>query len=266
MEGVAYLNARIRLKMDEQFPVFTQYLLDSLYPHYLATTPAMGIIAIYPKADAGLKEGVVHPRGSALVASLGGDATLPVQFRTGFDVTLWPIKVGGVEYLPSRAAVASATDGAPGEAALRIRLDATSAAAIAEMGIDALDLFFDGGGDTPNLVHQQVLSECTGVRVVAPERGRRTAWLEPAGMPQAMGFGEDEALLPNEARSFRGLPPARRIFCVAREVPLREADRVEGGDGAGGQGGRHRHPVPPRDSRSRLGRCRPTPSSCSRHR
>ncbi len=42
MEGVAYLNARVRLKMDEQFPVFTQYLLDSLYPHYLAPAPGDG--------------------------------------------------------------------------------------------------------------------------------------------------------------------------------------------------------------------------------
>ena len=214
MEGVAFLNARVRLKMDEQFPVFTQYLLDSLYPHYLATTPAMGIVTITPKDDAGIKGGVVHPRGSALVASLAGDATLPVQFRTGFNVTLWPIKLGGVEYLPTRAAVAAATDGAPGDAALRLRLDATSAAAIAEMGIDTLTLFFDGGGDTPNLVHQQVLSECVGVRVVAPERGRRTAWIEPAGAVEAVGFAEDEALLPNEARSFRGYRLLAEYFAL----------------------------------------------------
>jgi type VI secretion system protein ImpG len=214
MEGVAYLNARVRLKMDEQFPVFTQYLLDSLYPHYLATTPAMGIVAITPKDDPGIKAGALHPRGSAIVASLAGDATLPVQFRTGFDVTLWPIKLGGVEYLPTRAAVAAATDGAPGDAALRLRIDATSAATIAEMGIDALTLFFDGGGDTPNLVHQQMLSECVGVRVVAPERGRRSAWIEPAGPVDPVGFGEDEALLPNEARSFRGYRLLAEYFAL----------------------------------------------------
>ncbi len=214
MEGVAYLNARVRLKMDEQFPVFTQYLLDSLYPHYLATTPAMGVVAVRPKDDAALKGGAVHPRGSTLVASLAGDATLPVQFRTGQEVTLYPIKLGGIEYLPTRAAVAAATDGAPGDAALRLRLDATSAAAIAEMDIDALPLFLDGGGDTPNLVHQQLLSECVGVRVVSPERGRRTAWIEPAGPVEAMGFAEDEALLPNEARSFRGYRLLAEYFAM----------------------------------------------------
>jgi len=214
MEGVAYLNARVRLKMDEQFPVFTQYLLDSLYPHYLATTPSMGIVTIRPKDDAGSKRGIVHPRGSALVASLAGDATLPVQFRTGQSVTLYPIKLGAIEYLPTRAAVAAATDGAPGDAAIRLRIEATSAAAIAEMDIDALPLFLDGGGDTPNLVHQQLVSECVGVRVVSPERGRRSAWIETAGPVEAMGFAEDEALLPNEARSFRGYRLLAEYFAM----------------------------------------------------
>ena len=214
MEGVAYLNARVRLKMDEQFPVFTQYLLDSLYPHYLAPAPAMGIVAIRPKDDAGSKGGITHPRGSSLVASLAGDATLPVQFRTGSDVTLWPIRLGNVEYLPTRAAVAAATDGAPGDAALRLRLDATTAASIAEMDIDTLPLFFDGGGDTPNLVHQQMLSECAGVRVVAAERGRRTGWIETAGPVEAMGFAEDEALLPNDPRSFRGYRLLAEYFAM----------------------------------------------------
>ncbi len=164
----------------------------------------MAIVAIRPKDDAGSKVGIRHPRGSSLVASLTGDATLPVQFRTGTDVTLWPIKLAQVEYLPTRAAVAAATDGAPGDAALRLRIEATSAAPIAEMGIDALPLFFDGGGDTPNLIHQQMLSECLGVRVAAAERGRRTAWIEPAGPVEPMGFAEDEALLPTDPRSFRG--------------------------------------------------------------
>ncbi len=229
MEGVAYLNARVRLKMDEQFPVFTQYLLDSTYPHYLATTPAMGIVAIRPKDDAGIKGGVLHPRGSALVAALTGDATLPVQFRTGFDVTLYPLKLGGVEYLPTRAAVAAATDGAPGDAALRLRLDATTAEAIAGMGIDQLPLFFDGGGDTPNLVHQQVLSECVGVRVVAPERGRRSAWIEPAGPVEPLGFTEDEALLPNEARSFRGYRLLAEYFALPEKFRFAKLTGLKAG-------------------------------------
>lgn len=40
LEGVAFLAARIQLKLDAEFPRFSQRLLEMLYPHYMAPTPA----------------------------------------------------------------------------------------------------------------------------------------------------------------------------------------------------------------------------------
>lgn len=216
LEGVAYLNARVQLRLDDQFPAFTQYLLDALYPHYLAPTPAMGILEYVPiEGDESLAKGVVHPRGSAVQAWLDGDTHARVQFRTGQEVTLWPIKVAAVEYLPTRAAVASATDTAQGAAGLRIRLAATGPAPLSALAIDTLPMFIDGGQDMPNLLFQQLLADCVGVRVCSPERGRRDAWSVRAGGVEAMGFGADEALLPGEARSFRGY----RLLCEYFAMP-----------------------------------------------
>ena len=39
LEGVAFLAARVQLKIDAEFPRFTQALLEIVYPHYLAPTP-----------------------------------------------------------------------------------------------------------------------------------------------------------------------------------------------------------------------------------
>jgi type VI secretion system protein ImpG len=148
-------------------------------------------------------------------AWLDGDSHARVQLRTGFDVTLWPIKVVGVEYLPTRAAVASATGVAEGAAGLRIRLATTSPAPFSALGIDALPLFIDGGQDAPNLLFQQLIADSIGVRVCAPDRGRRDAWSVRAGAIEPMGFAADEALLPNEARSFRGY----RLLCEYFAMP-----------------------------------------------
>ena len=41
LEGFAFMSARIQLKMDAEFPRFSQRLLDLVYPGYLAPTPAM---------------------------------------------------------------------------------------------------------------------------------------------------------------------------------------------------------------------------------
>ena len=41
LEGFAFLTARIQLKMEAEFPTFTQSLLQMVYPHYLGPTPSM---------------------------------------------------------------------------------------------------------------------------------------------------------------------------------------------------------------------------------
>ncbi len=216
LEGVAYLNARVQLKLEDQFPAFTQYLLDALYPHYLAPTPAMAILEYKPRdGDEALAMGVMHPRGSEIRATLDGDTSAPVEFRTGFDVKLWPLKVDQVEYLPTRAAVAAATGEAVGAAGLRIRLAITAPTTLAALPIDELRLFIDGGEDVPNLLYQQLLGDCVGVRLCSTDRGRRSQWSVHAGPIEAVGFAADEALLPGEARSFRGY----RLLCEYFAMP-----------------------------------------------
>lgn len=215
LEGVAYLGARVQLRMDDQFPAFTQYLLDALYPHYLAPTPAMAILEFAPDAgDEALAKGVVHPRGAAVQAWLEGDNRARVQFRTGQDVTLWPIRVAAVDYLPTRAAVAAASGVAEGAAGLRIRLEATGPAPLSALPLDSLPLFLDGGQDVPNLLFQQLLSDAIAVRLCATERGRE-AWSERGGAIEQMGFDAGEALLPGDARSFRGY----RLLCEYFALP-----------------------------------------------
>ena len=92
IEGFAYMAARVQLKVDAEFPGFTQRLLDMVYPDYLAPIPSMGIVQFAPDMSQGtLNEGVVLPRGTVLRSLLGKGAQTPCEYRTAHDVTLWPI-------------------------------------------------------------------------------------------------------------------------------------------------------------------------------
>ena len=67
LEGFAYLAARVHLKLDAEFPRFTQALLETVYPHYLSPIPSMAVARFEPEEnDAALAPGIVMPRGSLL--------------------------------------------------------------------------------------------------------------------------------------------------------------------------------------------------------
>src|SRR4249920_1047932 len=67
LEGVSFLAARVQLKLDAEFPRFTQALLEIIYPHYLAPTPSMLIAQLTPDPnDPNLAAGFKVPRGATL--------------------------------------------------------------------------------------------------------------------------------------------------------------------------------------------------------
>src|SRR3954453_9727715 len=67
LEGFAFLAARVQLKLDSEFPRFTQTLLETIYPQYLSPTPSMVVCQLQPDPnEGGLAGGLKVPRGTPL--------------------------------------------------------------------------------------------------------------------------------------------------------------------------------------------------------
>ena len=67
LESFAFLAARVQLKIESEFPDFTQNLLELIYPDYLAPLPSMAVVQFEPILEEGaLAEGVVIPRHTSL--------------------------------------------------------------------------------------------------------------------------------------------------------------------------------------------------------
>ena len=82
LEGCAFLAARVQIRLDAEFPRFTQRLLEMVYPNYLAPTPAMLIARFQPDLqDDKLARGVTIPRDSALQGLLRARGRSPRRFR-----------------------------------------------------------------------------------------------------------------------------------------------------------------------------------------
>ena len=94
LEGVAFMAARVQIKLDAEFPRFTRRLLEMVYPNSLAPIPSMLIAQLRPLAsETNLASGFLIPRGSGMkTVALRGEGTA-CEFRTAHDVTLWPLEL-----------------------------------------------------------------------------------------------------------------------------------------------------------------------------
>jgi len=206
LEGVAFLGARVQLKLHDQYPEFTQHLLHAIQPHYLAPMPSICVAGFEPKeGDPVLIEGHKVPRGTELIATAAEQGNVPVTFRTGHDVTLWPLRISQVEYLSSRAAVASFAAAADvrAEAALRIRFEATGGASLDQIDPANLPIYLAGSESVPGELYRQLIGETEAVIARSADAAAEAPWMRME-KPGQCGFEDHEALLPAEERSFRG--------------------------------------------------------------
>nr|HRJ50609.1 type VI secretion system baseplate subunit TssF [Phycisphaerales bacterium] len=101
LEGFAFLSARVQLKLDAEFPRFTQNLLQAVFPHYLAPTPSMCVVEFTPDyGDPELAAGYRIPRGSTLRSIIGKSDRTGCEYRTAHDVSLYPLKIIQAQYYP----------------------------------------------------------------------------------------------------------------------------------------------------------------------
>jgi type VI secretion system protein ImpG len=147
LEGFAFLAARVQLKVDAEFPRFTQHLLEMVYPHYLSPLPSMAIVQMMPDLnDASLQEGVVIPRGTQLRSQISKGEQTACEYSTAHEVSLWPLQLSEAEYLASAGAVANlGLPKQPGlKAGLRLRLHSTAGLQFSHLALDRLTFFFAG--------------------------------------------------------------------------------------------------------------------------
>jgi type VI secretion system protein ImpG len=230
LEGFSFLAARVQMKLDAEFPRFTQHLLETVFPGYAAPLPSMAIVRFEPEpAEGSLADGVEIPRGSALRSVLGKGEQTPCEYRTAQAVTLWPIEIAEAQYLRLSGSVAGADLPALPEvrsgrvkAAIRVRLRATGGVRFASLALDRLTLHLGGSEGAPARLLEQLVANSVAV-VVRPTRPP-APWHHVLGREsiRAMGFDDDEALLPPSHRSFSGYRLLQEYFALPQRLQFVE--------------------------------------------
>ncbi len=232
IESAAFLNARIRCKLEDDFPELTDALFEVLYPHYLAPIPSMAIASLELARD--VED--VHEIAAGAFVETDREHGEPCRFRTCYDVTLLPIEVAEarLEAAPFTSPTTLRSTSAQGVLRLTIRTLSESAS-IKGLGIDRIRLFLGGQLPVALSSYELLLNDVLEVAVATSERDRRPQLLGPE-IIRPVGFADDEGVLPCPGRSnpaYRLLTeyfafPAKFLFvdlCDLAGPALQRADR-----------------------------------------
>ena len=222
LEGFSFLTARIHLKMDAEFPRFSQRLLEVVYPNYLAPTPAMAVVQFSPSMNEGtLARGFDLPRGTLLRGRVPRGEQTPCEFMTGHSVRLWPLRVTQAEFTGTPPDLPLARMGLGGRSsrvlsALRIRIEVCGGMRLEDMDLDQL-VFHLAGQDLQMQRLLEILMSHT-VAVLGHDTERPVSWinkLSPSSIRHE-GFDDDQALLPADSRVFQGYRLLQEYFAFPR--------------------------------------------------
>jgi type VI secretion system protein ImpG len=213
LEGFAFLAARVQLKLNAEFPRFTQSLLETIYPHYLAPTPSMCIVRFEPDLkETGLADGFSIPRGSSLYSILGKTEQTRCEYRTAHDVTLWPIQVQQANYYTRELASLDVPNLPAVKAGIRLRIQSPPGVRISQLKLESLVLHLMGADEMPMHLYEHLFADATAV--VAQPATKPVKWrhVVDASCINRVGFDDKQKLLPYDARSFQGYRLLQEYF------------------------------------------------------
>ena len=229
MQGFALLAARIRQKLDDDFPELTDALFSLLYPHYLAPLPSMLIAQFLPNPGADLTGGLTIPRHTLFrTTPING---IECEYRSVYPNRLWPVVVGDAvlkrpPYQDIRDLIPSLKIPPGGsKSRLRIRLDLPVGISFQQLplgradpstgGLAGLRFFIDADGPLTATLYELLMNNVSAVifrepgelkaAEVSPEIALTPVGFRVAGTP-ARGSSPDldEGVLPYPPQSFPG--------------------------------------------------------------
>jgi type VI secretion system protein ImpG len=158
-----------------------------------------------------LPDGFSIPVHSRLRTRGMGD--LMCRYRTGYPVTLWPVKVVKAQYLLPPFPPGSSPP--PKTASiLRLELECTSGMTFAELSLDRLRFFLSGEPQLIATLYTALFNECSlaAFRPLDKAQANAAFKVEPAACLKQVGFELNEGLIPYPDSSFLGYRLLTELF------------------------------------------------------
>jgi len=201
IEGVAYLNARIQHKLNDDFPELSDALLEILFPHYQRPIPSMSIVQFV--ADKEKLEATNYLEKNTLLETeqFGGETC---RFSSVYDTQIHPFELTDVSFI-GRPFTAPGSDNLKGSAAvLKISLKTFNPEiTFSENKPESIRFYLKGQPQHINPLYELLLNNCQAVVMSQSQSDSNPVKLPPSTI-KPVGFDISDGLLPYPDTSFMG--------------------------------------------------------------
>ncbi|MEN8141292.1 MAG: type VI secretion system baseplate subunit TssF [Thermodesulfobacteriota bacterium] len=217
LEGVAYLTAQVRRRIDDDIPQVCESLLGQIWPHFLRPLPAMTILQFAPRPGQ-LQQSQTLDQGTMVLSRAVGEDRVPCRFRSSCAVELQPLQINKVEL----------AEVSPGQTRLAIGLQLDAGLLADSLDLSTLKLYLHAGQATAVELHQALTRDVKELRITFPDNPEATATLLPGQKAlQPCHLGLDEMLTPLSGRSFFGFHLLHEYFGFLEKYLFVAIDSLE---------------------------------------
>ncbi|HZS53482.1 MAG TPA: type VI secretion system baseplate subunit TssF [Bryobacteraceae bacterium] len=225
VEAFAFLAARVHLKIDDDFPEIVESFLNVLYPHYLRPIPSFSVVEFNVDPEQGkLTTNLRIPRESLLYSR--PIDSVQCKFRTCYETIVSPVRISKACWrAPER--LDPPVKALEAASACSLELTCFPDVQFKTLGLEKLRFFLHGEGKDVFTLYELLFNNCLRILLRNPDDPRQRMVELPANSLRAMGFRDDEAVLPYPKRSFTGYRILQEYFTFPEKFLFVELSNLD---------------------------------------
>ncbi len=211
LEGMAFLTAEVKQRIDDDIPEFSEALLTHIRPYFLRPFPACTIMQYTPRAGQ-LKQTTMIPRGtltSGIAVAIAEQEHHPFservqcKFRTTSNTEIQPLRL---------AQAHTSSEDLNGQA-LRLLFQFDHDIDPRQLDLTQLKIFLHGDAVSTLELFRILTAEVRHVDIEFPGRVMRPHRLGSQSCILPCHLGQEDLLLPASGRGFLGFHLLQDYFC-----------------------------------------------------
>ncbi|MEL4073152.1 type VI secretion system baseplate subunit TssF [Ochrobactrum sp. GPK 3] len=222
IQSFAFSAARIRQKLDDEFPELTSSLLGTLYPHFLAPLPAMSVVRFEPNEQ--LSSAQIIPRFTEVISeAVGGESC---RFRTTQNIELVPIRMVSAK-LTGQPIEGPISPVAGALSCLHLTMRPLNMEySLKTVGLNRLRIHLSAPWRKASILFELLANQVLGIGV-ARHKGDSAAPLIIGENLRIVGHSEEEAMLPYPATSFSGYRLLSEFFALPQKFLFFDINNIQ---------------------------------------